>query len=401
MTLSYSLGHYASDKNMGKVKLRRVLCWSLFAAAALLHGCAVVTAPGFEFSDPKLRTSVTLGQTVPGDPNNPPQGVITPITPALVQAQWQARPQGMPPGIDALFGEPGAYTIGPSDIISIVVYDHPELQPLGGNIIQSVPDPTGITGAPGFIVDQDGFIFFPYAKRVKVGGLTEYQAAELITSRIRSVIKDPQVAVRITSFRSRRAYVEGEVRTPGTQIFTDVPMTLTDAINRAGGITADGDRSFVTLTRNNVTTVVNLVRLQESGVNPNRILLQNGDLVIVRRRDESKVYVTGEVVRPAALPMRNGRMTLNEAIAEAGGPNLATAHTGQIYVIRNTGLEAPAIYHLNAGTPVALALAESFPLQARDVVYIDPVPLVQWNRIISLILPSAQALGTARSVISP
>jgi polysaccharide export outer membrane protein len=386
---------------MGKVTLRRVLCLSFSAAALLLHGCAVVTAPGFDFADPKLRTSVTLGQYLPGDPNNPPQGVITPITPALVQAQALARPKGPPPGIDRLFAEPKPYTIGPSDIISIVVYDHPELQPLGGQVIGGSPDPTAISGAPGFIVDQDGSIFYPYARRVKVAGLTESQAAEEIAGRIRNVIKDPQVTVRIASFRSRRAYVEGEVRSPGTQIFTDVPMTLTDAINRAGGITSTGDRSSVTLTRNNVTTDIDLVRLQESGVNPNRILLESGDMVLVRSRDESKVFVMGEVMRPAALPMRNGRMTLNEAIAETGGPNLNTANTGQIYVIRNTGLELPAIYHLNASSPVALALAESFPLRARDVVYIDPVPLVQWNRIISLILPSAQALGTTRSLVSP
>jgi polysaccharide export outer membrane protein len=361
----------------------------------------VVTAPGFDFADPKLRTSVTLGQYVPGDPNNPPQGVITPITPALVQAQALTRPRGAPAGIEQLFGEAKPYTIGPSDIIAVVVYDHPELLPLGGQVIAGATDPTGISSAPGFIVDQDGTIYYPYARRIKVAGLTESQAAELIGSRIRNVIKDPQVTVRISSFRSRRAFVEGEVRVPGTQIFTDVPMTLNDAINRAGGITPAGDRSFVTLTRNNVTTNIDLMRLQESGVNPNRILLENGDQVVVRNRDESKVYVMGEATRQAALLMRNGRMTLNEAIAEAGGPNLATANTGQIYVIRNTGLETPAIFHLNASSPAALALAESFTLRARDVVYIDPVPLVQWNRIITLIMPSAQALGTARNLINP
>jgi polysaccharide biosynthesis/export protein len=50
----------------------------------LLGGCAVVTAPGFDYAAPEQRTSVTLGQYVPADPTNPPQGVITPITPALV-----------------------------------------------------------------------------------------------------------------------------------------------------------------------------------------------------------------------------------------------------------------------------------------------------------------------------
>jgi polysaccharide export outer membrane protein len=185
---------------------------------------------------------------------------------------------------------------------------------------------------------------------------------------------------------------------PGTQIFTDVPMTLPEAINRAGGITPTGDRSFVTLTRDNQTTIINLMQLQDLGINPNRILLQNGDLVTVRNRDESKVFVMGEISRPSALPMHNGRLSLNEALGEAGGPNLNTANTGQIYVIRNTAEGTPAVYHLNASAPAALALAETFPLRARDVVYIDPVPLVNWNRVITLILPSAQALSTTRSI---
>ena len=99
--------------------------------------------------------------------------------------------------------------------------------------------------------------------------------------------------MRIQSFRSRRAYVEGEVRMPGMQMFTDMPMTLPEAINRAGGITPAGDRSFVTLTRNNETTVIDLMQLQELGVNPNRILLESGDMVDVRNRDESKVLRHG------------------------------------------------------------------------------------------------------------
>jgi polysaccharide export outer membrane protein len=386
---------------MGTVSLRSISSWFFSAAVVLLHGCAVVTAPGFDFADPDLRSSVTLGRSDTADPNAPPQGVITPITPALVQAQRATRPTGVPEDVQRLFAQPQPYTIGTSDIISVTVYDHPELQPLGGAVITQGGDPTGISAAPGFIVDEQGFIFYPYAKRVKVGGLTESQAAEAIEQRIRHVIKDPQVSVRIAAFRSRRAYVDGEVRTPGTQVFTDVPMTLSEAINRAGGITPAGDRSAVSLTRNDVTTVIDLIRLQELGVNPGRILLQSGDIVTVRSREDRKVFVMGEIARPAALPMRNGRLTLNEALGEAGGPNLGTASTGQIYVIRNVGQDSPALFHLNASSPTALALAETFPLQPRDVVYVDAVPLVQWNRIISLVLPSAQALSTGRTVLNP
>jgi polysaccharide export outer membrane protein len=374
----------------------------LLAMGVLLHGCAVVTAPGFDYADPKLRTSVTLGQYVPGDVNAQPEGVVIPITPTLVQSQVRSRPQEISANVRQLFGTPKPYTIGPSDIVSVVVYDHPELLPNAGAVISQQADPTGISSAPGFIVSADGQITFPFIGRVRLAGLTEIEATDLIQRQLARYIKDPQVVVRINSFRSRRAYVDGEVRTPGTVIFTDIPMTLPEAINRAGGITANGDRSQVLLTRNNQTTQVNLMQLQELGVNPNQILLEPGDLVMVRNRDESKVFVMGEILRPSALVMRNGRLTLSEALGEAGGPNLLTANTSQIYVIRNTAMEgAPAIYHLNAGNPAALALAETFSLRPRDVVYIDPVPLVNWNRIVSLVLPSAQALGVTRSVISP
>jgi polysaccharide biosynthesis/export protein len=376
------------------------LCAPLLALL-LAEGCAVVTTPGFDYADARQRTSVTLGQYVPADPTNPPEGVVIPITPALVQAEAQAAPRAIPPQVQALFAEPKPYTIGPSDVIGILVYDHPELLPNAGAVIAQSSDPTGISTAPGFIVGADGQVFFPYVGRVRVAGLTESEASELFVNRLSKYIRNPQVTVRITSFRSRRAYVEGEVRSPGTQIFTDVPMTLPEAINRAGGITIAGDRSFVTLTRGDRTTVINLMELQDVGVSANHILLQNGDLVTVRNREDRKVYVMGEIVKPSALLMRNGRLSLNEALGEAGGPNLLTANTSQIYVIRNTGQSSPAIFHLNAGSPTALALADTFSLKPRDVVYVDPVPLVSWNRIISLVLPSAQALITGRNVVNP
>ena len=109
----------------------------------------------------------------------------------------------------------------------------------------------------------------------------------------------------------------------------------------------------------------------------------------------------GEISRPSALPMRNGRLSLNEALGEAGGPNLNTANTAQIYVIRNNAEGSPVVFHLNAASPTALALAESFALRPRDVVYLDPVPLVSWNRIISLLLPTTQTLSVGKQLVRP
>ena len=76
-----------------------------------------------------------------------------------------------------------------------------------------------------------------------------------------------------------------------------------------------------------------------------------------------------------------------------------TGNPQQIYVVRAAGATGmPQIFHLDASAPVAYALAEGFELRARDVVYVDPVPLVRWNRVISLILPSAQVVNMANNV---
>jgi polysaccharide export outer membrane protein len=188
------------------------------------------------------------------------------------------------------------------------------------------------------------------------------------------------------------------VRTPGLQMVNDIPMTLPEALHRAGGFTAEADRSSVTVSRSGITTFVDLPRLSALGINPNNILLAPGDLVRVLSREDAKVYVMGEVTRPAAQSLRNGRLTLNQALGEAGGVSTTTGDPRQIYVVRTATGGEPEIFHLDASAPVSYVLAEGFELKARDVVYVDPAPLVRWNRVISLILPSAQVVNVANGI---
>jgi polysaccharide biosynthesis/export protein len=108
------------------------------------------------------------------------------------------------------------------------------------------------------------------------------------------------------------------------------------------------------------------------------------------------VFVIGEVVKPTTLTLHNGRLSLNEALGEAGGVNPQTADARQVYVIRNAADEHPLIYHLDAQSPVMLALAEGFELKAKDVVYVDATSMVRYNRVISLILPTAQTIYFAK-----
>ncbi|MBS0342296.1 MAG: polysaccharide biosynthesis/export family protein [Proteobacteria bacterium] len=323
----------------------------------------------------------------------PPDGAITAITPTLI-AQMQAdlaKPVGQ--DVQALMAEAGQYRIGIGDTIGVYVYDHPELI-LSATTTASGSDPASVAPAAGFMVSSAGMLSFPYAGQIKAAGMTIQELSDTLTQRLGRVFKNPQLQVRIEAFRSKRAYIEGEVGRPGLQLITDIPLTLPEAISRAGGISATGDRSHVTLTRKGVTTSIDMMRLAQAGIDPSRILLENGDILFVRNRDERKVFVMGEVAIQQPLLMRNGRLSLNDALAEAGGASLTTSNPRQIYVIRNQPQGGYSIYHLDAKSATAIAMADGFPLKPRDVVYVDPVPLVQWNRVINLILPSTTAYSS-------
>jgi polysaccharide export outer membrane protein len=167
-------------------------------------------------------------------------------------------------------------------------------------------------------------------------------------------------------------------------------------VTRAGGFLPTSDQSNIVVTRDGVQYPINLPLLVRRGVDPSSVVLHNGDIVRVRSRDENKVYVLGEVNAPKALPMNNGKLTLAEALGEAGGINQLSAAARQIYVIRNASATDPLVYNLDARSPVALALADNFELDARDIVFIDASGLARFNRIISLILPTAT--GAAASI---
>lgn len=368
---------------------------ALAIATAWLTGCAY--APGLSMGQ-QLNAVSNQDQTIDADAqDSAPPGALVSITADLLQQQRAAQPTDIGQGVKSLFGEAAPYAIGGGDVLNIVVWDHPELAiiPAGSS---STADASSLTSVGnGYNVSPDGLIQFPYVGKVKLGGMTEYQARDLLTERLAKYIKDPQVTVRIQSYRSGRVYIDGEVRIPGLQPINDLPMTLPEAINRAGGFTATADRSRVAISRDGNTTPINFQQLTALGINPNQILLRRGDLLHVHHRDESKVFVMGEVTRPLAQQLRNGRLTLNEALGEAGGVNTISGDPRQIYVVRGTAQGQSEIFHLDASSPMAYALAEGFELRPHDVVYVDPVPLVRWNRVISLILPSAQAVNVTRS----
>lgn len=295
---------------------------------------------------------------------------------------------------------PAPYTIGNSDILSITVWDHPELVSSSSATTTMSPDTAGAMGSAqqqGFVVDHHGTIRFPYAGQVQVAGLTEEAAREVLTRKLAKYIANPNVTLRIQAFRSRRVYVDGEVKNAGIQAINDVPMTLFEALNRAGGFLPTADQSRIGLERGNSRYSINMRELVQKDINPGSLLLAPGDVVRVPSREESKVFVSGEVVAPRALTMHDGRLTLNEALGESGGISPLSGDARQIYVVRKTP-ERTRVFQLDARLTGSLAMAEAFELRPKDIVFVAATPLANWNRKLSLLFPGAltSAVGATR-----
>jgi polysaccharide export outer membrane protein len=363
----------------------------------VLAACTAM-APGIQFGKAPVLADGAAGE-------EQIKAEILRITPKLVRQEREMRERQVADNISALMLPSTPYTIQPGDVLQIVVWDHPELSasmlpgaPLGA------PGVAGVAASPmaqpqsGFEVDQDGWLEFPYAGRLMVTGLRPEQVHQQLTKKLSVFLKNPKVTLRMLSYRSKRVYLDGEVKAPGVQAINDIPMTLTEAINRAGGMLPTADQSRIVINRGGKIYPINLPLLVQKGVNPASIMLTNGDVVRVLSRDESKIFVSGEVSAPRALTMRNGRLTLNEALGESGGINPVTGDARQVYVVRRSST-ASVVYQLDANAPGALAMAEGFELNPKDVVYVAATPLTNWNRTISALIPGS--LPTAVIATTP
>ena len=99
----------------------------------------------------------------------------------------------------------------------------------------------------GLVVQNNGTIFYPYVGNIKVEGKSIEAIRVLLTEKLSKYITDPQISVGVSEYRSKRVYVMGEVRNPGTYPISDTPMSILD-IAMLGGInnqTADTEQIFV------------------------------------------------------------------------------------------------------------------------------------------------------------
>jgi polysaccharide biosynthesis/export protein len=347
--------------------------------ALLAEGC--VWSPGQNMSEKGL---------VRGTPTDNSQIQLVTITPQLLAERHSPILNATVPQ-DLLSYQPGPYRIGPGDSLYITVWDHPELTSPAGTQQQ--------TAANGRLVRSDGTLFYPYVGSIKVAGMTIEEVRQTIQSKLAKYVTKPQVDVSIVGYNSQHVLFQGAFMKTDPQSITSVPLTLAQALGTA---TINSDRanmSDLVLSRDGRNYHLDLAALYDGRGLAKDIYLKPGDRLMLPYNDAEEVYVMGEVMRPQAVPFRAvSYLTLTQALGRVGGLNPVTSNGRAVYVIRgaNDLKNAPAkVFHLDARSPSAFALADDFSLKPGDVVFVGAAGITRWNRFLSQLLPSATLVTSA------
>jgi polysaccharide export outer membrane protein len=204
-----------------------------------------------------------------------------------------------------------SYVLGAGDSVTIQVFDEAEL-------------------SGSFTVDEDGAIDYPLVGRVDVAGVTAKALDEELTQSLAArYLKEPQVQVEVTKFRSHPVQVLGSVKKPGL-VHLSGRSSVLDVIAEAGGVTAGGVAEVRVRFADDSKADVAITLEDLMGDSGQNIQLAAGDVVHIS--EGMVVYVSGEVNKPGAVPYSEG-LTVAQAVSKSGGAK-RTARTRDAYILR-------------------------------------------------------------------
>lgn len=298
-------------------------------------------------------------------------------------------------------GVVGSDTINPGDTLQLTIWENVD----DGLLAQEGTTATQLTEVQ---VDGAGYIFVPYAGKIKAAGNSPDALRKLITEKLDAQTPDPQVLITRTAGDGSTVSVMGAVGGQGVYAIERPTRTLSSMIARAGGVTIKPEITKITIKRGSKQGTVWLTDLYK---NPKMdIALRPGDVILVE--EDTRAFTSlGATGAQARVPFESQTLSALEAIATVGGLSSSTADPKGVFVFRNEPAEIARVvlgrndlvgdqrmvYVLNLTEPNGMFLARDFVIRDGDTVYVTEAPYVQWQKSLSALTGS---VSTANSLDS-
>ena len=299
--------------------------------------------------------------------------------------------------LEELLGERDgdAYRVGAGDTLLVAVYGHPELSLAS---YASVAPGRQV----GLLIDNDGSMQFPLIGTVNVAGKTAEELRAFLQRELAVFVKDPKVTVQIINHASIRYYLLGQFNDPGLKS-SDRPLRLLEALSLGGSVQLErASLRGAYVARKGKRLPINFRRLLRDGDLKQNVRMQTGDVVVVPDNTVEQAFVfagsAGTNARGGAVPFRNSRLSLLQALAQAGFGfrERAQGKFSKTRVIRSDG-DRGEVFIIDA-KKIMTGEAEPFELMPGDVVYVPPSAFTTWNQALEQLLPTLQ---TVSSLLTP
>jgi polysaccharide biosynthesis/export protein len=300
-------------------------------------------------------------------------------------------------------GVVGSDQISPGDVLGLTIFENVKDDPLLGNTGQRVSALTDVQ------VDGQGYIFVPYAGKIKAAGQSPDSLRNVITKKLDTQTPDPQVLVQRVAGDGATVSISGFAGAQGIIPIERPTRTLSTMLAKAGGVTIEPEVAIIRVTRGSKT---GRVWLQDLNSNPQLdIALRAGDKIFVDR-DTRAFTALGATGSQNRVPFTTQTLSAIEALATVGGLSSGTADPTGVFVFRNEPAaianavlgrkdlqgEQRMVYVLDLTQPTGMFEARDFLIRDGDTVYVTEAPFVQWNKTLSAITGTTGAANNLATV---
>ena len=298
-------------------------------------------------------------------------------------------------------GEVGADVVRPGDVLGLSIWENVD----DGLLAAMGSSSTQLTQLQ---VDSQGYIFVPYAGRVKASGNSPDELRRIITEKLSSQTPDPQVMVTRVAGDGATVSVMGKVNAQGVYPIERPTRTLSSMLSKSGGVSIEPEVAVVTVKRGNSSGKVWLRDLYSN--TRNDIALRPGDVILVEE-DQRSFTALGALGGQTKVPLGNEQINAIEAVAMVGGLSTLLADPKGVFVLREEPQSvAQAVlgrrdiygnqrfaYVLDLTKPDGMFQARDFVIRDSDTVYVTEAPFVQWQKTLGAITGSTAAASNLAS----